>query len=149
MLEWSDIDTVMFDMDGTLLDLHFDNYFWEELVPAAYGQRIGLSASQAWAQVREKYSAMRGSLNWYCMDFWSEQLQLDIHAMKQEQRHRIVVRPHVPELLSQLRAQRKQLLLVTNAHPLSLALKMEQTGLAGQFDATISSHTLGKAKEHD
>ena len=27
MLAWDEIDTVLLDMDGTLLDLHFDNHF--------------------------------------------------------------------------------------------------------------------------
>ena len=26
MINWQQIDTVFLDMDGTLLDLHFDNY---------------------------------------------------------------------------------------------------------------------------
>ncbi|MDH3916294.1 MAG: haloacid dehalogenase, partial [Chromatiales bacterium] len=35
--DWSTVDTVLLDMDGTLLDLRFDNYFWQELVPSRYG----------------------------------------------------------------------------------------------------------------
>ena len=35
--DWRAIDTVLLDMDGTLLDLRFDNYFWLELVPRKYG----------------------------------------------------------------------------------------------------------------
>lgn len=149
MLNWSDIDTVMFDMDGTLLDLHYDNYFWEQLVPTTYGARIGLSAQQAWDQVREQYSAVQGTLNWYCMDFWSRHLELDIRQMKHDTRDRISLRPFVPELLHHLKSSDKKVMLVTNAHPHSLSLKMEQTGLASQFHCTISSHTLGKAKEHE
>ncbi|HBT55971.1 MAG TPA: haloacid dehalogenase, partial [Pseudomonas sp.] len=34
MLNWNAIDTVLLDMDGTLLDLHFDNHFWLEHMPA-------------------------------------------------------------------------------------------------------------------
>lgn len=38
MLAWQEIDTVLLDMDGTLIDLHFDNYFWQRLVPERWGQ---------------------------------------------------------------------------------------------------------------
>jgi 5'-nucleotidase len=153
MLNWSDIDsdidTVMFDMDGTLLDLHFDNYFWEYLVPATYGQRHGLSVEQAWERIMGQYRQMHGTLNWYCIDFWSETLKMDIQGMKIELREKIALRPNVTNLLEQLRAHNKKVLLVTNAHPGSLSLKMEHTGLDVHFDRTISSHTLGLAKEHE
>jgi 5'-nucleotidase len=149
MLSWSDIDTVMFDMDGTLLDLHFDNYFWEELVPTLYGQRIGLEPDQAWTQLRQQYQDIQGTLNWYCVDFWSERLKMDLQQLKVDTRARIALRPNVTPFLQRLREHDKKVLLVTNAHPGSLALKMEQTGLDVHFHRTISSHTLGKAKEHD
>ncbi|MCP4043692.1 MAG: haloacid dehalogenase, partial [Gammaproteobacteria bacterium] len=33
VINWNSIHTVLLDMDGTLLDLHFDNQFWLEHVP--------------------------------------------------------------------------------------------------------------------
>jgi hypothetical protein len=33
-VDWSAIDTVL-DMDGTLLDLRFDNWFWQDLIRGA------------------------------------------------------------------------------------------------------------------
>ena len=36
--EWQHIDTVLFDLDGTLLDLAFDNHLWREIVPAEIGR---------------------------------------------------------------------------------------------------------------
>lgn len=32
-IAWQEVDTVLLDMDGTLTDLAFDNYFWQTLVP--------------------------------------------------------------------------------------------------------------------
>lgn len=148
MLSWPDVDTVMFDMDGTLLDLHFDNHFWEYLVPYTYGQHHGMDVEQAWKHLMARYREHHGTLNWYCIDFWTSTLQLDIQGMKEELRHKIALRPHVTDLLERLRAHDKAVWLVTNAHPGSLSLKMRQTGLDAHFDCIISSHTLGKAKEH-
>ena len=149
MLSWSEIDTVMFDMDGTLLDLHFDNYFWEDLVPTTYGQRHGLDKDQAWQKIMSQYRNMHGTLNWYCIDFWTETLQLDIQGMKEQWRHKIAIRANVQPMLEQLRDDGKKVLLVTNAHPGSLQLKMEHTGLESHFDALYSSHNMGLAKEHE
>lgn len=148
MLNWSEIDTVLFDMDGTLLDLHFDNYFWEQHVPEAIAARTGISAELAWQQLRAQYQSMHGKLDWYCIDYWTDRLQLDIQGMKEASRDRIAVRANVEPMLKQLRSMNKKLLLVTNAHPGSLNLKMQHTGLQQHFDRTISSHTLGKAKEN-
>ena len=39
MINWKNIDTVLLDMDGTLLDLHFDNHFWQTFVPLRYAQQ--------------------------------------------------------------------------------------------------------------
>jgi len=32
-INWSEIDTILLDMDGTLLDLNFDLHFWMEYLP--------------------------------------------------------------------------------------------------------------------
>lgn len=148
MLDWKTIDTVLFDMDGTVLDLHFDNYFWEEFVPERYGALHGLNAQDASSLLRRQYADVKGTLDWYCLDFWSSRLSLDIAALKEEVRHKIALRPNALPFVQALRKGGKQVILVTNAHPGSLTLKMDHTGIAEHFDHRISSHELRLAKEN-
>lgn len=146
-LPWPKIHTVLLDMDGTLLDLRFDNHFWRELVPERYAERHGLSLAQARAEVKARTQAIEGTLNWYCLDYWTQDLALDIVALKREIEHLITLHPYVLQFLDVLRAASKRVVLVTNAHQDSLALKMEKTRLTGYFDAMVCAHDLGLVKE--
>ena len=148
MIDWNQIDTVLLDMDGTLLDLHFDNHFWLEYVPNQFAQAQGISLEQAKQDLYARYESRLGTLDWYCVDHWSRELGLDIVLLKEEIDHLIAVHPHVVDFLDQLMCAGKRRVLVTNAHQKTLALKMEKTRLAGFFDQVISSHQLGLPKEN-
>ncbi len=147
MIDWNKIDTVMLDMDGTLLDLNFDNHFWKEFVPQKYAQQQGLSVAAAKQELIPRFKSMEGQLEWYCLDYWSDALQLDIAGLKAEISGLIAVLPHVTEFLEKVRASSKKLLLVTNAHRDGLDIKLAKTCLQPFFDGIICSHDLGAAKE--
>jgi GMP/IMP 5'-nucleotidase len=146
-VNWRGIDTVLLDMDGTLLDLHYDNFFWREHVPLRYAERHGLEQVAAREKLFDHYQRHAGTLNWYCVDFWSRELALDIVTLKEEVAHLIAVHPDVQEFLQAVRAAGKRVALVTNAHRKSLDLKMRRTGLVPYFDAVITAHALGLPKE--
>jgi putative hydrolase of the HAD superfamily len=93
MIDWNAIDTVLLDMDGTLLDLHFDNHFWQEHVPVRYAERHGLPHAEARSRLTDIYRAKAGTLDWYCVDFWTRELQLDIARLKEEVAHLIACIP--------------------------------------------------------
>jgi 5'-nucleotidase len=149
MINWNTVDTVFLDMDGTLLDLHFDNHFWLEHVPRRFAEARGVSFEQARADLLSRYRSREGTLEWYCVDHWSRELSLDIALLKEEVEHLIAVHPHVSDFLEALAERGKRRVLVTNAHQKSIALKMEKTRLAGHLERIICSHDLSVPKESE
>lgn len=146
-VRWPSVDLVMLDMDGTILDLAFDNHFWLELVPERYAAARGITVAQARAELDPHFDSLRGRLEWYCLDHWSALTRLDLAALKAEIRHRIAPLERAEEFLVALRSSGRELWLVTNAHRNSWALKMEQTALGGHFHRIVCSHDFQAPKE--
>ena len=145
--DWQQIDTVFLDMDGTLLDLHFDNYFWLEHVLQRYAEKMGISLQDAKDNLQGRYKDVIGTINWYSIDYWTQELNLDIALLKEEIEHLIQVHPYVIAFLDRVRSLGKRIVLVTNAHQKSLDLKMRRTQLGRHLDKTICSHDFGIPKE--
>jgi len=148
MLNWTHIDTVLLDMDGTLLDLHFDNHFWLEHVPRRYAAHHGVPLEDARRTLLARYRQVEGTMDWYCLDYWTRELGMDIAVLKEEVDHLIAVHPHVIDFLTAVRRTNRRIVLVTNAHNKSLALKMERTRLGRHLDRIICAHDFGIPKEN-
>jgi HAD superfamily hydrolase (TIGR01509 family) len=144
---WEKVTWVLLDMDGTILDKYFDDYFWETLVPDEYARRRGLDPAAAKQEVFARYQREEGTLNWTDIDFWSRELELDIPALKASIRHLIEVHPDTEAFLKFLQKMKKKVALVTNAHWKTLNLKMNHVRLLEYFDEVISSFDLGTPKE--
>jgi len=147
MIDWKQVDTVLLDMDGTLLDLHFDNFFWLHHLPQRYAVAHNVDEAAARERLIALFEAQRGNLNWYCVDYWSRELNIDIAALKSEIRHLIAIRPYTQAFLAWLQQGPQRVVLVTNAHNKSLDLKLQETGIDQYFDALVSSHDYGYPKE--
>jgi 5'-nucleotidase len=147
VVDWDVIDTVLVDMDGTLLDLAFDNFFWLEVVPQSYASLHGLPLDDARERLAPRFAAVAGTLPWYCLDHWSRDLAIDIKALKRAHRHRIRFLPGAPEFLAAVRRRGKRLHIVTNAHRDTFAVKAEQTGIDALVDGVVCSHDLAAPKE--
>ncbi|MFA5626010.1 MAG: GMP/IMP nucleotidase [Thiohalomonadaceae bacterium] len=146
-IHWEEIDSVLLDMDGTLLDLNYDTYFWSEHVPQRFAEKNSLTLAAAKEQLYPRFHAMVGTMDWYCLDYWSRELDLEIAQLKEEVEHLIAIHPRAQEFLGCLQVLGKRVVLVTNAHMKSLQLKMARTNLAGYFDAIVCSHEYRLPKE--
>jgi putative hydrolase of the HAD superfamily len=145
--DWSAIDTVLLDMDGTLLDLGYDKRFWEEHLPRRFADTRGVAVEEAHRVMRPIFESTAGTLDWYCINYWSRELSLDITALKRQTRHEIGWLPGARDFLARVRASGRRLALVTNAHPEILAIKDAQLGVRRRFDEIYTAHDFGVPKE--
>lgn len=147
MIPWQAIDTLLLDMDGTLLDLHYDNYFWLEHLPAVFARENNLELPAAKAQLDQLIKNIEGTLQWYCLDYWSELLKLDIGQLKTQISHKIALHSSTLDFLNALKEHNKTVILATNAHRTSLDIKMRAAGIEHYFHALVSSHDYQTPKE--
>ncbi|MBM4202724.1 MAG: GMP/IMP nucleotidase [Gammaproteobacteria bacterium] len=147
MIDWNQIDTVLFDMDGTLLDLHYDNRVWNELLPSHYARMHGISVDEAGQRLLDHMRAIFGSLEFYCLDYWERHTALDIMAPHREATDLITWRPGALEFLRAIRATGRPAVLVTNAHRRSINIKQTHSRIVDELDLTVSSHDVGYPKE--
>lgn len=142
-----DIKYILLDMDGTLLDLYFDDYFWGHLVPEKYAEKHDMTFGAAKDILYPTYKSHERTLNWCDIDFWSKELRLDIPALKEQIRHLIEVHPHVIDFLKLMRKQNKKIYLLTNAHYTTVKIKFRKTQIGKYFDDVLCSFNVGHPKE--
>ncbi len=142
-----DIQFILLDMDGTLLDLYFDEYFWGHLVPEKYAEKHKITFGAATEYLFKTYRSHEKTLNWCDLDFWSKELHLDIPALTEQIKHLVEVHPHVTDFLRMLRRHRKRVYLVTNAHYKSVNVKFRKTKIGKYFHSVLSAFDAGYPKE--
>lgn len=147
MLSFDKIKTILLDMDGTILDKYYDDYFWEIYVPQKYAEKEGICFEEAQKVLFSMYKAEEGTLNWTDIDFWSERIGLDIFKLKEEIAHLITPHPDSEEFLRIISSNGKNVFLVTNAHNRVVQLKLHVTGFDKYFHGTFTSFDIGYPKE--
>ncbi|MGI9272566.1 MAG: GMP/IMP nucleotidase [Woeseiaceae bacterium] len=142
-----DCDTLLLDMDGTILDLAYDNYMWMKHVPERWAEKNGMTLEEAQKYLLGKFGKAQGDLRWYCLDHWSEHLELDVAQLHRDNHHLIDFLPGARDFLKAVREADIKVIMATNSHQATLDLKHEVTGLCEYFDGIYTSHEFGFAKE--
>ena len=134
-------------MDGTLLDLAYDDFIWNELLPIRYAEQHNCTLEQSKETLFSFYQQHNHTLKWYSSRFWTSQVDVDVLALQIEYKHKVAKRQGCIELLSYLKENNYPMWIATNADYAGLQFKLEETGLRDYFDVIVSSETLGHAKE--
>ena len=145
--DWQKIDAVLLDMDGTLLDLHYDTYFWTEYLPLKLSLREDITLAEAQALVVPRLLQQQGTLSFYCIDYWQRIFAMEILALQREIADKITWRAGAWAFLNWLKKSGKKVIMATNAHRATIDMKFDKTGLDDFFHAVSSSHDYGVAKE--
>jgi putative hydrolase of the HAD superfamily len=145
-LNWDGIDDVLVDMDGTLLDRQFDNFFFEEELPRRYAKIHGLSFDASREQLMAMYRSVEGELAWTDLHYWSNRVGIDVVAMHRELQHLIGFLPGAEEFLKAVRRKGKRLIVLTNAHQAGVAVKSAKTGLDRYVDRIVDAFEVGYLK---
>ena len=146
--DWDAIDTVLLDLDGTLLDQAYDNHIWRDLLPHRFAVAREMELQAAYSEIARRFHERSGTLDWYDIEYWSRTLGVDVGELHREVRSHVAWLPGAQDFLARMRAAGKRLVLLTNSHPIALAVKHEETGVLDLLDGAATSHDFGAPKEH-
>lgn len=147
MVNLDKIEYFLLDMDGTLLDKFYDDHFWEVIVPSVYSKKFNMKFDQAKNHLMNLYKMEEGTLNWTDLNFWSKKLGIDIPSLKESTSHLINLFPDTIDFLEYINSKGKKVFLITNAHPLTLKIKLKKTKIEKYFQKIITAFDIGKPKE--
>jgi HAD superfamily hydrolase (TIGR01509 family) len=145
-INWAEIDDVLLDMDGTLLDRHFDNFFFEEELPRRYAALQGLPFEESRGRLMAMYRSVEGELAWTDLHYWTERVGIDVVAMHKELDHLIGFLPGAELFLTEVRRRGKRITILTNAHASGVEVKTAKTGLDRYVDRIVDAAEVGYLK---
>ena len=145
---FKDIECLLIDMDGVILDNAYDNDFWQNQIPEVIADSKGIGFDDAKRLAIQIFNYKKNTKDWYDVDYWSNMLDIDIEAQKRSEKSfsRISLYDGVIDTLNVLKNKTK-MILITNAHRKTLNIKLEKYNLTPYFDEIVCAHELHYVKE--
>lgn len=141
-------ETLMLDMDGTILDLSYDSHIWLKIIPEKLAEKRDIPISAAVSLMNEHVIRMKNTLEWYCIDNWSKLLDIDVLEIHRAEKGRIRYLPGAKSFLQEISNSSIRIILVSNSHRDTLNLKLNETDFGDYFEAIYISHDLVYPKEN-
>ena len=148
-MKWNSIETFFLDLDGTLLDLAFDNFFWHEHLPYVYANSKDIEFEKAKEDFEKMYKNKENSIQWYSLSYWSEILEIDLCSELLRVKNKIRTLNNSEKFLQILKERKVRIYLLTNCPRYMLHVKLNQVRFWKFFDEIISSEDFGYPKETD
>jgi len=139
---------ILLDIDGVLLDLSFDNLFWQELIPLKLASSKNISIEEAKTEIKKTASKIYGTLPWYELEFWESRYDIDFLSVANKHSSKINFLPDSEKILQQLASLDKRIILLTNCDPRLLNIKANAVPFMQYVDGCISSVEIGAVKEN-
>ena len=141
-------ETLMLDMDGTVLDLSYDSHIWLKIIPEKLAEKRDIPITSAISFMNEHVTRMKNTLEWYCIDNWSKLLDIDVLEIHRAEKERIRYLPGAKSFLQEISNTSVRVILVSNSHRDTLNLKLKETDLDDYFEAIYLSHDFVYPKEN-
>lgn len=139
----------LIDLDGVILDTSYDNYFWQKHIPRVYAKNKDIDDKDAIKVTHSLFNYKKNTKDWYDVIYWSNILDIDIISEKKKSENMSLIKLNEGSLdiLERLKDMNKKLFLITNAHRLTLEVKLSKFDLSKYFTDLVCSHELGYVKE--
>jgi putative hydrolase of the HAD superfamily len=127
---------ISFDVDGTLVDLRFNELIWNEGIPLLYAEKMGIGLEEARKHVKQEYDRVgENRLEWYDIRYWFRYFGLEgwRELLKS---YEVTIYPEVPWVLNTL-TKKYDLIAATNLT--REFLDMEMKDLRNFFKHVFSS----------
>ncbi len=109
---------ISFDVDGTLVDLEYNDLIWFKEIPELVAKKKKISFEKSLKYVHEEYAKLgEHNLNWYDINYWISYFGIEISPDKIFEKYepQVKIYPEVISLLEELK--KKYTLIVITAMP--------------------------------
>ena len=109
---------ISFDVDGTLVDLEYNDLIWFKEIPELVARKKKISFEKSLKFVHEEYAKLgEHNLNWYDINYWISYFGIEISPDKIFEKYepQVKIYPEVISLLEELK--KKYILIVITAMP--------------------------------